>query len=223
MSAATSTAKAPVMSNKAKVIGLLAATLIRIVSGTLRWRLDDKAGVTTDPPEGQMIWAFWHNRIFAVPVMYRKFLRSRRGAVLTSPSKDGAIIASTVSQFGVDSVRGSSSRGGLRALLALKKWIDDGYDVAITPDGPRGPRYQLAPGMVMLAQKTGASVLPVRVEYSSYWRLKSWDQFQIPKPFSKVAVTFEPLQTVASDVDEEAFEAARAEIQDVLNPDGETE
>ena len=125
--------------------------------------------------------------------------------------------------FGIDAVRGSSSRGGIKALLSLKKWINNGYDVAITPDGPRGPRYVLAPGLILLAQKTQAGILPVRVEYSSFWRLKSWDQFQIPKPFSKVIIIFEPLQTIETGLDEAGFEEARARVESILNPDGETE
>jgi len=189
----------------------------------MRWNLVDKAGITTTNPDTQMIWTFWHNRIFVVPVLYRKYLRSRIGAVLTSPSNDGAIIATTVKCFGVDAVRGSSSRGGLKALLSLKSWISNGYDIAITPDGPRGPRYQLAPGLIMLAQKTGASILPIRVDYNTFWRLKSWDQFQIPKPFSKVTITFEPLEQVPETLDEASFETARARVEKIMNPTGETE
>jgi lysophospholipid acyltransferase (LPLAT)-like uncharacterized protein len=170
-----------------------------------------------------MIWTFWHNRIFALPVMYQKFIKTRSGAVLTSPSNDGAIIATTMKCFGVDAVRGSSSRGGLKALLSLKKWISNGFDVAITPDGPRGPRYRLAPGLIMLAQKTGAAILPIRVEYSSFWRLRSWDQFQIPKPFSKVTIIFEPLETIDALLDEAGFEKARLRIEKIMNPTGETE
>ncbi|MDF1810801.1 MAG: lysophospholipid acyltransferase family protein [Verrucomicrobiales bacterium] len=211
------------ISRKQKAIGLAASLLIRAVCATMRWEMRDNAGIVKSPPDIQMIWTFWHNRVFAVPILYRKYLRSRSGAVLTSPSNDGTIIATTMKCFGVDAVRGSSSRGGLKALLSLKKWIDNGFDVAITPDGPRGPRYILAPGLILLAQKTQAAILPIRVEYSSFWRLKSWDQFQIPKPFSKVTVTFEPLQMIGPDLDEAGFEEARERVEKILNPARETE
>ncbi len=222
MSEKPTTAQLP-LSLKARAIGICASLLIRSVCLTLRWELHDKAGIASTPPSTQMIWTIWHNRIFALPLVYRKYVSSRRGAVLTSPSNDGSIIASTVKCFGVDAVRGSSSRGGLKALLALKSWLSNGFDILITPDGPRGPRYQLAPGLIMLAQKTGASILLIRVEYESFWRLKSWDQFQIPKPFSKVTVTFEPLEKVADDLDETDFEIARARVEKIMNPNGETE
>lgn len=208
---------------KAKAAGFGASMILRSVCATLRWNLEDKAGITENLPDQQMIWTSWHNRIFVLAPMYRRYLRSRSGACLTSPSKDGAIIATTMKCFGVDAVRGSSSRGGLKALLSLKKWIDNGFDVAITPDGPRGPRYALAPGLIMLAQKTGAAILPIRIEYSSYWHLRSWDQFRIPKPFSKVTVVFEPLETIQPGLDEAAFEEARAHVELVMNPRGETE
>jgi lysophospholipid acyltransferase (LPLAT)-like uncharacterized protein len=208
---------------KARVTGFCASLIVRAVCLTMRWELRDKAAITGTPPQTQMIWAVWHNRIFVLGVIYQKYLRTRRGAVLTSPSNDGAIIASFVQCFGNDAVRGSSSRGGFKALLSLKSWISNGFDVAITPDGPRGPRYQLAPGLILLAQKTGASILPIRVEYESCWRLKSWDQFQIPKPFSKVIVTFEPLVEVSEALDEAGFEIARVQVEKVMNPRGETE
>lgn len=216
------TAQLP-LSFKARAIGFCAWLLIRSVCLTMRWELQDKPGIASTPPGTQMIWTIWHNRIFAVPLVYRKYLRSRRGAVLTSPSNDGAIIAAIAKCSGSDAVRGSSSRGGLKALLSLKSWLSDGFDVLITPDGPRGPRYQLAPGLILLAQKTGASILPIRVEYESFWRLKSWDQLQIPKPFSKATVTFEPLEQVPYDLDEAGFEIARARVEKIMNPSGETE
>jgi lysophospholipid acyltransferase (LPLAT)-like uncharacterized protein len=208
---------------KARVTGFLVSLIIRSVCLTLRWELQDKAGFAKKPPENPVIWTFWHNRIFTIPVMYRKYLRHRSGAILTSQSKDGAIIATSIKCFGVDAVRGSSSRGGLRALLSLKKWLSNGFDVAITPDGPRGPRYQLAPGVIILAQKTGAGILPIRAKYSSFWRLNSWDQFQIPRPFSKVTIILEPVTTIPPDLDEDNFESERLRVEKIMNPDKETE
>lgn len=208
---------------KSRRIGWLASWLIRILSCTYRFRLHDPGGISSHPPEAPMIWIFWHNRIFVLPVVYKKFLRSRRGAILTSASKDGAIIASIVARFGCASIRGSSSRRGAAALLGLIDWIKGGYDVAIVPDGPRGPLYHMGPGVIKLAEVTRAAILPVRIEYASAWKFSSWDRFQLPKPFTKVDVYFEPLETVPEELDDEAFELERKRIETVLNPDHETD
>lgn len=170
-----------------------------------------------------MIWTFWHNRIFVLPALHHRYLASRKGAVLTSASKDGEIIAAIVARFGCDAVRGSSSRRGVSALLGLIDWIRDGYDVAIVPDGPRGPRYQLGPGLVKLAEVTGSLVLPIRVEYGSYWHFKSWDRFRVPKPFSTVEVFLGPPVEVAPTLDEVGFENERLRLETLMNPTHETD
>lgn len=209
------------LSSKAKRIGFAGACLIRMISRTLRWRLHDPSGVATAPPEHPMIWTFWHNRIFTLPTVYHKYLKTRKGAVLTSASRDGEIIAAVVVRFGCAVVRGSSSRRGIAALLGLKETIQNGYDVAIVPDGPRGPRYRLGPGAVKLAELTGAAILPVRVEYGSAWVFKSWDRFQLPKPFTTVDVYLGPFTFVPSDLDEEGFEGERLRIEQLMNPANE--
>lgn len=211
------------LSGKSLRIGFAVASLIRLCSMTFRWRLVDPENLVGTPPPHSLVWIFWHNRIFAIPVMYRKFLRTRRGAVLSSASRDGEIIAATVKRFGCDSVRGSSSRRGTTALLGLVDWIKNGYDVAVVPDGPRGPRYRLNPGVVKLAQITDAKILPIRVEYGSFWQMRSWDRFRIPKPFTTVTIHFEPLIDVPTELDEEAFEEQRVRIESAMNPNGEKE
>jgi lysophospholipid acyltransferase (LPLAT)-like uncharacterized protein len=212
-----------VLSPKSRRIGFAGACMIRLISSTLRWRLHDPSGVATSPPEHSMIWTFWHNRIFVLPTVYHKYLKTRKGAVLTSASRDGEIIAAVIARFGCDAVRGSSSRRGLAALLGLKEWIQDGYDVAIVPDGPRGPRYRLGPGAVKLAELTGAAILPVRIEYGSAWVFKSWDRFQLPKPFTTVDVYLGPYTFVPSGLDEETFETERLRIEQLMNPANETD
>ena len=208
---------------KARRIGWAGAALIRLVSVTLRWRLHDPEGIVGNPPSRPMIWTFWHNRIFVLPTLYHKYLRSRKGAVLTSASKDGEVIAAIVARFGCEAVRGSSSRKGTAALLGLLDWVRDGYDVAIVPDGPRGPRYRLGPGLVKLAEVTNALVLPVRVEYGSYWFFKSWDRFRVPKPFTTVDVYFGPCAEVRSGLDETEFEEERLRLENLMNPAHETD
>jgi lysophospholipid acyltransferase (LPLAT)-like uncharacterized protein len=182
---------------------------------TLRIKVDDQAKVlgTKDP---RLIWLFWHNQLFLIPHLGNRFLPLRPGTALASASKDGEILASFLQRFNVRTVRGSSSRRGATALIELIRSIRDGYDVGITPDGPRGPRYHLHPGAITLAQKTGAKLMPICVRYSRYWSLKSWDAFMIPKPFARVDITLLPLETVAATGEGEEFEAERVRIESIL-------
>jgi hypothetical protein len=136
--------------------------------------------------------------------------------VLTSPSKDGEILAQLVGAFGMEAVRGSSSRRGSRALLELVKLIRGGRDIAITPDGPRGPRYSLGPGIILLAQTTGARILPAHASFSRCVRMKTWDGFIIPLPFSKVSVTIDEALAIPGELTGEEFEEKRKNLEDLL-------
>ena len=198
-----------------RLIPGLIVFLLRALALTLRFRVEDRCGIT----RGAMcpfIGAFWHNRILVIPIAYQRYCRGRRGHCLTSPSKDGAIIAGVMERFGIGSVRGSSSRRGTLALRELAARLEAGEDVAITPDGPRGPKYQLSPGIIKLAQITGIPVMPIHVGYSRCWELKSWDAFRIPKPFARVEVVFGPLYEVCPTADDAAFEAERMRLQTLL-------
>jgi hypothetical protein len=161
-----------------------------------------------------MIWTFWHNRMVVVPLLYAWYTPHRKGTVLTSASGDGAIIAEVMRCFGLATARGSSSRRGATALMELREALENGRDAAVTPDGPRGPVYKLGPGVVYLAQQTGAAILPIHVEYSRALRLKSWDRFMIPLPFSAVRIEFaEPIR-VAPEAD---IEAERERVERIMN------
>lgn len=186
--------------------------MIRVIGRTLRIAIEDRGGVLDPENRQKMIWTFWHNRMFVVPLL-RVRARHRTGAVLTSASKDGEIVAAVMKSFGLKSVRGSSSRRGATALLALTETLEAGEDVAVTPDGPRGPRYKLGAGVVFLAQQTGAGILPIHVEYSRAVRLKSWDRFMIPLPFSKVRVVCDELVFVPKEAD---IEAERVKIEQLM-------
>jgi lysophospholipid acyltransferase (LPLAT)-like uncharacterized protein len=198
------------------MIGFTIAWLIRGVCLTLRFRLDDQAGITKGPPPGPLIWAFWHNRVFSVPYIWRKYLDERNGAVLTSPSGDGEIIAQVMKNFGADAVRASSNKRAAAGLRELVTWIKGNNDIAVTPDGPRGPRYALQPGIIKVAQLTKVPVFPVHVRYSKCFRLKSWDGFMIPWPFSRVEVTFGEYYKVERTRGEEEFEIERKKLEDLL-------
>ena len=201
---------------KARVLAALGSCVMRGLLVTLRFRFTDHARIMATPPEKPLLWAFWHNRLFVVPYVFEHFFPGRRGAALTSASKDGEVLAAFLNRFGVRAVRGSSSRGGAKALVEMKRAIDDGYIMGITPDGPRGPRYRLNPGVVKLAQVTGGFVLPVRIRYSRFWQLKSWDGFMIPKPFATVEVTFDVLHEVPPTADDGEFEAERVRMERML-------
>ena len=190
--------------------------LLQILARTLRYEMNDHAGVLGKPVEGNYIAALWHNRLLLISFVLKKFFPQRPGAGLISASRDGDMIADVTRRFGFDVVRGSSSRMGASALLELSEVLSSGRDILITPDGPRGPVYELGPGLIFLAQKTGAPVVPVNMEYSSCWRVKSWDRFIIPKPFSKVRVIIGPPQTVRSTSSDEEFEHERLRLQNVM-------
>jgi lysophospholipid acyltransferase (LPLAT)-like uncharacterized protein len=201
----------------ARVLITLLFPLFRLYVATLRITLDDRAGLCAWPKSQRLIGSLWHNRLLLIAHAIAKFLPQRRdGAALISASRDGAIIADVVSRYGFQPVRGSSSRRGSGALLQLADVIASGRDPLITPDGPRGPMYELGGGIIFLAQKTGAPVVPMHMEYSSYWRVKSWDGFFIPKPFSQVRVTFGPEHRVRSTTTEQEFEAERARLQEAM-------
>jgi lysophospholipid acyltransferase (LPLAT)-like uncharacterized protein len=175
--------------------------------------VEDRAGVVSKPVTENFIGCLWHNRLLIFPLVLRRFTPNRRGAALISASRDGDLLTDAIHRFGFDVVRGSSSRMGATALLQLSEVLSSGGDVVITPDGPRGPVYELGPGPVFLAQKTGASVLPMNLEYSSCWRFNSWDRFILPRPFSRVRVTFGEPYRVAATTTAEEFEAERMQIQ----------
>jgi len=189
---------------KTRVSGWCIATLMKLYALTLRFRLENLTNLKDDP-QGPVIWAFWHNRMLFVPVAGpRHFKTARRVCVLTSPSHDGAVLAAVMRRFKLESVRGSSNKRAAQALVECRRRILDGWDLAITPDGPRGPVYVAAPGLVQLSRLTQCPVMPVQVEYSRKWQLKSWDRFQIPKPFSRVTITvLPPVQTGDGSIEEE--------------------
>lgn len=200
------------------VLGWIGGWSMRLWSKTLRIRFEDRGGLS-DPGklEGPAISVVWHNRIFALAPVWRKFVgKHRRVSVLTSASHDGAAVAKAMGILGFEAVRGSSSRRAVAGLIGLRRVIKAGGDVAITPDGPRGPRYEVQAGVVKLAQSTGVAVIPLHARFASAWRLRTWDGFVIPKPFSKVEVVFGEALVVPRELDEDGFEEWRAKIGQVL-------
>jgi lysophospholipid acyltransferase (LPLAT)-like uncharacterized protein len=201
---------------RARLLVAFGYWLLQIWARTLRYEIEDRAAVIGTAPNERYIGALWHNRLLLFPFILKRYLPQREGAALISMSRDGAILADLVERFGYAVVRGSSSRKGASAMRQLAEIIAAGKDVVITPDGPRGPAYELGQGIVYLAQQSGAAVVPVNMEYSSCWRVKSWDRFILPKPFSTVHVIFGEPHRVAQTSNEEDFERERQRLQQAM-------
>ncbi len=203
---------------KSALIGTLAGWMMRALAATLRMEIRDRCGIGNDPVTLRpAIYILWHNRFFVVPPAWNRIcLGLRRTVALTSASKDGAMVAAAMKVCGLDAIRGSSSRRAVAALVGLKRALAEGFDVCLTPDGPRGPRYQVQPGFLKLAEATGAPIIPIHLGFSNAWRLKTWDRFVIPKPFSRVVITFDEPITIPRGLDEAAFEAERRKLETLL-------
>ena len=198
-----------------RALGWVVANGMRLLAGTLRYRINGGRGPAKLPDE-PVIFALWHNRLGLCMKVYESFVRPLHPhdhlAALISASKDGALLATILQQFGVQPVRGSSSRRGAQALLELATWAQRGYDLAVTPDGPRGPRYVLQEGVMTLAQVTGLPIIPYSCQLDWKIQLKSWDRFQIPLPFSRCEMTFgQPIR-----VPREATDAEFAQLGEEL-------
>jgi lysophospholipid acyltransferase (LPLAT)-like uncharacterized protein len=165
----------------------VAPIIVRLLYGTWRIRVVNSEGWRTlRVRKAPVLFTLWHGQMLPLLVQHR-----REGvSVLISEHRDGELIAKIAQRFGFRAIRGSTSRGALRALAAIARVIEDGGDVAITPDGPRGPAYSFAPGALIAAQRTAAPIVGVGVHASRAWRLKSWDAFMIPQPFARVAIVY---------------------------------
>jgi lysophospholipid acyltransferase (LPLAT)-like uncharacterized protein len=158
----------------------------------------------------------WHNRLLYLPALFPKKNRERTYALI-SASRDGQYFVDVISFFGVRSVRGSSSRKGVTALRECEKVLREGSVLSVTPDGPRGPKYKMSKGPIVLASKTGVSILPVAINASKYWELRSWDNFQIAKPSAKMNLVLgEPID-IPKDLSPEETEKWRKIVEDRLN------
>lgn len=157
----------------------LGALLIRIIYHTSKKRYHLPKDIPADP----VVFAFWHGDLLMMPYLYYQFRKHPNANVLISDHFDGRIIAAIMRYFRLGTLHGSSNRNAAKVLIAAMRTLKDGADIGITPDGPRGPRHEVADGIVVMAQKTGAKVIVYSCVPSRYWQLGSWDRFTIPKPF----------------------------------------
>ena len=184
--------------------------LINALGHTLRWRVEGMQHLDAVLAAGrQPVMAFWHARILHATFYFR-----RRGiVVITSENFDGEWIARIIERFGYGTARGSTTRGGLKAMKQLVRDMQEGKPAGFTVDGPRGPAGVAQPGAVWLARETGNPVLPFHLEAARHWTLRSWDRTQIPKPFSTMALAIgEPIH-VSANADGAAIEQARLELE----------
>lgn len=158
----------------------------------------------------------WHNRLLFFPAVFPREVCKKTVAVV-SASRDGQYIADLIKCFGLRSARGSSSKGGAHAQLEASRALKEGNHVSFTPDGPRGPRYHMSKGPVHLASLHGTSVVPIAINASRYWECRSWDRFQIPKPFSKLTLVIGKPIPIPPDLTPEELEHYRKKAEDALN------
>jgi len=194
-----------------KMAGLFGSWLIRIWMRTIRYESAHHGeNLLPDRPHlpGRYIYAFWHENLLTLAYQY-----ARHGiAVLISRHADGQLIAEICGRLGYVAVRGSTTRGGVEALRGMLRASGVGH-LAVTPDGPRGPRGQVQPGLVFLAAHTGLPIVPVSVSYSRCWRVRSWDRFVVPKPFSRAIYMVGGAIHVPPNLDREALEAYRQTVE----------
>jgi len=200
----------------------LTATAVRALGATLRFRSEGLEPLELLWAAGRpVIYAVWHARILMVPWLNARLAArgARAARVLASRSRDGELVARWVTRFGMRVTRGSSSRGGAEALRELAAAVRAGEDVAVVPDGPRGPSEVLQAGLVVLAALTGAPVVPVGFAARPARRLASWDRFMVPLPFARAAAVFGKPFAVARDAERET---ARADLERALREVTET-
>lgn len=181
------------------LVPFIGALLIRIIYFTSKKHFHMPSSISNEPT----IFAFWHGDLLLQPYLYYQFRKTPKIQVLISDHFDGQIIARIMTFFRFGTIHGSTTRGGAKVLIQGLKSLAQGYDIGITPDGPKGPRHTVGDGAVVMAQKREAKVVVYSCVPSSYWQLKSWDHFVIPKPFGTLNFyASEPMDLAGMTMDE---------------------
>ncbi|WP_300392088.1 lysophospholipid acyltransferase family protein [Henriciella sp.] len=222
-------------------LGYLIWAYMVVCARTIRWQVEGEAGFRDAwKQEHGLIVAAWHSRILLIPAIWSKIARklpakSYQTAMLISLSRDGEAVAKAIEHLGLDSVRGSSThkrkrkdKGGVAAIAETSRRLRKGSVVCITPDGPRGPAENVQAGPVLLAQRSGAAIIPYALAVRPAWRLDTWDRFMIPLPFSKGAMVIgEPLFIAKSESagdgiakTQQAIDAAHQRAESLISPTG---
>jgi lysophospholipid acyltransferase (LPLAT)-like uncharacterized protein len=161
------------------LVPFIGALLIRLLYLTNKKEFHSPKSIADEP----IIFACWHGELLMLPYLYSHYRQTPHAKVLISSHFDGILISKTIRYFGLGTIAGSTNRNASRVLIQGIKSIKNGYDIGITPDGPKGPRHEVADGIVVMAQKTQAKIVLVEIKPTKYWQLNSWDKFTIPKPF----------------------------------------
>jgi lysophospholipid acyltransferase (LPLAT)-like uncharacterized protein len=191
------------------LIGWIGYLAVWLICRTLRFALHIEEGGPPDMRTRPLILCFWHRAIFPATWAFR----DQQIGVFSSISFDGEYTARIISRFGYVPIRGSSTRGGVRAFLASRRRLRRGLTVAATTDGPRGPVYIAKPGPVLLASKSGVPIVAFHIALESTWILKSWDKLMIPKPFSRALLSMSRMISVPEDASDVQLEQLHAQVQ----------
>ncbi len=191
---------------------------IWFIGRTLKWQpADISRMVSFQKQYGNVIYAFWHNRLILMPYLYNVSLHDSNLAVMVSQSRDGQIIAGILERFGFKAIRGSTTRGGKAALREMVKVLKSGFNGAFTPDGPRGPRYEVSPGVVVLSHLTGLPIIPACVDFSRKKVIPSWDKMIIPLPFSRAVFRVGDAIEVGMDANPNTLQEKVLEVKRALD------
>jgi lysophospholipid acyltransferase (LPLAT)-like uncharacterized protein len=161
------------------IVPFIASLFIRLLYFTNKKVFHSPESISDEPT----IFACWHGELLMLPYIYSKYRKTPRAKVLISSHFDGMLISKTIEYFGLQTIAGSTNRNASRVLMQGIKALRDGYDIGITPDGPKGPRHSVADGIVAMAQKSGAKIILVEIKSTKFWQFNSWDKFTVPKPF----------------------------------------
>ncbi len=175
-------------------VPFIASILIRLIYLTNKKEFHSPQNIGEEPT----IFACWHGELLMLPYLYSKYRKTPHAKVLISSHFDGMLISKTIKYFGLDTIEGSTNRNAARVLMQGIRALKDGYDIGITPDGPKGPRHEVADGIIAMAQKTNAKIVLVEMKPTKFWQLNSWDKFIIPKPFGTLIYYSTPPIDVAS-------------------------
>lgn len=190
------------------IVPFLGALFIRLIYATNKKELEPEVTIDEKP----LIFACWHGELLMLPYLYQRYRKTPHAKVLISSHFDGMLISKTIEYFGLETIAGSTNRNAAKVLIQGIRALKDGYDIGITPDGPKGPRHEVADGIIVMAQKTGTKIVLIRMLPTKYWQFNSWDKFTVPKPFG----TLKYYATLPIDVSGLDMEEARTLLQEGL-------